>query len=1665
MTGRKILRKTLKVLAWVAGSIIALVLLVLILIQIPAVQNFAKDKAVAYLENKIHTKVVIQRLAIDFPKQIVLEQVYFEDQQKDTLLSGGRIRVDIALLKLLSNKLQVDYLGLEDMYVNVKRLKPDYVFNYDYIAKAFASEDTDTTTSESSAMSFQLGQIELKNIRLRYRDDVTGNDGVFRLGKLETNIKTFDPDKAVYAIPKIEIADITSSLRQYKPLMQPEPEAVVEAESNEPIKINLQLNTIDLRRIKFDYQNDVSALKSNLDLGLLAVDVNAIDLSKLFIDLRKIELAGTTVGVVFGKSQQAVVVKEEVKKETKAQVNNPWKVQVADLLLDSNNLYFDDNNFKKVAKGIDYNHLGITGFTFSTKDLVLTPTEYKGNLQQLAFKEQSGLELTELHTVFFYNEKEAALKNLVLKTPNSAINTTINAAYPSIDSISKNIGLLFVDASIQNTAVAVKDVLLINPALQPQLKGNENAVIKVNGQAKGYVNNIAIPGFTLSGIGQTNVDVAGNIKGLPNADKAYYDIKLNRFNTTRKDILAFVPKNTLPESIALPDVIQTSGFFKGTMNDFNSRLNARTNKGNADIIANMAGKGKSYNVKANLNALDLGYILKQPDTVLGKISMTATAKGSGFDYKTMRADIEANVTSADVKGYTYKGLQIGANLNNGEAVVNSSMDDPNIRYKLEATANVKSTYPTNLTMLLQLDTLNLTGLNLTDSLFTLHTVVNADMASVNPDSLVGTLTLAKTSVVKGSEAFSTDSVKLVAERDAGIQSIALNSEVATLDWKGEFKLTETGDQVMQTIKRYYNLPYTTKDTTFSPQNWLMNILVNTSAPLVLKFMPELKGSDTLGARIAFNSEANDLDVKINGPHIQFGGQSIDNIAVSAETNDAQLDYSIKADRLGTPSVRLYKTSVDGKLANDELFTNILLKDKNDKDRYRISAKIDQPDSNAYRLSLNADSLLLNYDKWQVSNDNYIQYDSTGIIANNFALSHNEQSLSINSQTKTTTSPIDVVFKDFRIKTLTNFADQDSLLVDGLVNGTTVVRDVMTNPVFTSDIAINNLSYKKDTIGNITVKVDNETANAFNANVQVKGNGNDIVLAGKYFTGESRMDMKLDINNIDLATVKNFAAGQLKDASGKLKGNITIAGTTKQPDVNGSVHFENAVIAPTALGAPFKLTDEKIDITSKGVAFNNFTMVDSAGMKAVLNGNITTEDYSSFGFNLSFKADDFTAINSTQKDNPLFYGKLNMDADVKVTGTMDAPSVKAVLRANGNTNFTFVLPSSDPEVVSREGVVNFINRNGNTDSSALRSALDSALQNKQLAGSDFDVTFATDTAALFTLVVDERNGDALQVKGNAQLTGGIDQGGKLTMAGNYELSRGSYQVTLSLLKRKFEIQKGSVLTWKGDPTTADVDITAVYQLNTPTIDLIENQLAGKAAADVTRFKQKIPVQVLLKMSGELLKPQITFDVVLPTSISAQWREVDDKLAQLRLDESEMNKQVFSLLLLGRFTQEDPFESAGGSSNETMVRESVSRILTQQLNQLAGNLVKGVDLNFGLNSGEDYSTGTAQTRTDLTVGVSKSLLNDRLKVSVGSDFLVEGATASNESGSNIAGDVELDYQLTKDGRYRVRAYRVNKFEGVVEGQVVETGLTFAFTLDYDQFRELFNKSKKTKAKNKK
>jgi hypothetical protein len=65
---REYLKKGLKIFQWTIGIIIVLLLLLLVL-QIPYVQNFAKEKAVLYIQDKIKTKVVVAKIDIGFPKK------------------------------------------------------------------------------------------------------------------------------------------------------------------------------------------------------------------------------------------------------------------------------------------------------------------------------------------------------------------------------------------------------------------------------------------------------------------------------------------------------------------------------------------------------------------------------------------------------------------------------------------------------------------------------------------------------------------------------------------------------------------------------------------------------------------------------------------------------------------------------------------------------------------------------------------------------------------------------------------------------------------------------------------------------------------------------------------------------------------------------------------------------------------------------------------------------------------------------------------------------------------------------------------------------------------------------------------------------------------------------------------------------------------------------------------------------------------------------------------------------------------------------------------------------------------------------------------------------------------------------------------------------------
>lgn len=1670
----------LKTLLWLIASVLFLVLLVAILIQVPAVQNFAKNKAVNFLQGKIHTKVRIDHISIGLPKSIVLEGVYFEDQKRDTLIAGNKLEVDISMLKLLHHTVEINEINLDGVTAKVSR-GPDSLFNFDYIMRAFASQQKiePKATDTASAMKFSVGKILLNKINIAYKDDVTGYNVKFLLGHFDTRITTFDLDKMKFTIPKVTLSGFNAKIIQ---TTVPPPKAsppVVPITATHPQGMTLNLGIVDISKINVDY--GAPTMTANVNLGRLLIAMKKIDLNNQVIGIKSIDLDDTKAILTFAQPQtvKKQVVKTIKKLDTLAKPTastKGWAATLDRITFSNDNIKYDNNATKAMPKGLDFGHMNIHDLNADIENLSYNPDTISGKVNSFTFSEKSGLDLKKFHTAFFYGPKNAYLKDLYVETPQTVIQKQLQVSYPSIESLSTNIGALNVNANLDGSRVALKDVLILMPTMSTSIgKISPNEVFRINGHVYGKVSDLHIPSLEIAGLRNTHIKASANMRGLPNVKKAYFDVTINDFNTSRADINTLAAKGMIPASVSIPDKLNLKGTFKGGINNFNTKMNLRSSDGAVDLTANMRnGSNKNnatYSANVRASNLNVGALTKQSQTV-GSVTLSANISGTGLNPKTASLKFNGNVANANVKGYNYHNLKLNGTAHNGSYAAKVFMADPNIHFNLDAKANMNKKYP-SVYATLNVDSIDLQKLHFTTTPMRFHGKIVAKVPTADPNYLNADIQATDLLVVNGTQRIRLDTLSLISTANADSSTLKLKTPMLTAHLAGKYKLPEIGTAMQDLIDKYYNTSMARGKhlVRYSPENFEFDIHI-IKTPLVTQFAPTLKQLQPVLITGNFNSQAGTLVVNGSAPKIVYGTDDISNLKLNINTANNALNYAITVDDVKAgSSLNLLYTSITGNAQNNKLNLSLQVRDATKKERYRI-AGVFSALPNEYQFSFLQNGLLLNYIAWTVAADNSLEFGNKGILAKNFVISNAGQSLGISSTPQTYNAPITVDFKNFRIETLTRLAQQDSLQVGGVINGDAHISNFQKSPIFTTALNINDFNFKGDTVGNVALKVNNQTANAYAANVDISGKGNNVTLSGLYYTQpDSRFDLNLNIASLNMKSIEGFTFGGIRNASGNISGNMKISGTTTAPAVRGDINFNKVGFNVSMLNSYFTMPNESITFNNDGIRFNDFTLIDSTGNKAVITGAVLTKDYTSFAFAMKIHMDNFRVINSTQADNKLYYGKLYMNSDVSITGNMDKPVVDATLTVNDKTDLTIVLPENDPGVEDRKGVVEVINENApKLDSILLARRLDS-LKQSNLKGLDVTATVNISKDAKFTVVVDERNGDLVHIQGEAHLNGGIDPSGKTNLTGTYTVEAGSYNLAYATVKRTFLFRKGSTITWTGDPTSADINLTAVYVANVPPIDLVEQQLGGdNTSTNATQYKQKLPFNVDLNLKNQLLKPDISFDIVLPDSsyeVSPNVvQTVNDRLAQVRQDPNEMNKQVLGVLVLGHFIGDNPLQSEGGSTGiNGAIRNSVSSLLSDQLNKLAGNLIAGVQLSFNLTSGADYSTGVQQNRTDLNVGLSKQFLNDRVTVTVGNNFNLEGQNQPGQKTTDIAGNLSVNYKLTQDGRYIIRAYRKDEFI-VVEGQVVETGVGFSLTYEYNRFKELFaKKSKEDKAMAKK
>ncbi len=719
---------------WIIASIILLVVLIAASLNIPAVQNFVKDKAITFLKKKTKTEVRLESIKITLPKDVVLNNFYIEDLKKDTLLYAEKLSVDINLFKLISNKIEINNITLKNIRANVTRINPDTTFNFSFLVDAFMSEEKkpeeEVNKDTTSTLKFSIDKVNFENIGIVYKDDVAGNDARVYLGEFTAKLKEFDLNNQHYVIKTLSLENTSLKYLQEKPLTQlaAHLEQSIDSAKAEQGKLPLvEIEEFDFSNIKIGFNDKITGMDADVNL-------NKLELNKLFVDLTnsnyrvedarinntKINFnsAANKANLALGElsfskllanldsgkyevgdaklSKSNVLFAMKPVKATKSSpvadtaVTTPLSLKVAKIELAENNIQFD-NIGAKPTKGMDFNHMKISNLTLLAESILYNSKEIKVNVKEGRFKEKSGFQLNKLQGDVVYSDKAIRVNNFIVQTPNTSIQNNTRLDYTSIEDLTKHPERVKIAMSVNNTTIGLKDASYFSDAI-PVAYRNEK--IKIEANANGYMSNLSVPKLQVTGLKNTRIDISGTAKGLPDINKTVLDLNIKKFAITKRDLLVVIPKKSLPTNISLPNVIVANGKFKGSISNFNTSFNINTDMGSAKLLASMKGaKGKeSYTANIALNNFNLGrLIMMQPK--LGRITVKANVSGRGLDMKTASAKVDAQLVSAYYNKYTFRNLLLSGTYNKQELNLKSSMADTNANFSLTAYANMAGKYP------------------------------------------------------------------------------------------------------------------------------------------------------------------------------------------------------------------------------------------------------------------------------------------------------------------------------------------------------------------------------------------------------------------------------------------------------------------------------------------------------------------------------------------------------------------------------------------------------------------------------------------------------------------------------------------------------------------------------------------------------------------------------------------------------------------------------------------------------------------------------------------------------------------------------------------------------------------------------------------------------------
>ncbi len=518
-----------------------------------------------------------------------------------------------------------------------------------------------------------------------------------------------------------------------------------------------------------------------------------------------------------------------------------------------------------------------------------------------------------------------------------------------------------------------------------------------------------------------------------------------------------------------------------------------------------------------------------------------------------------------------------------------------------------------------------------------------------------------------------------------------------------------------------------------------------------------------------------------------------------------------------------------------------------------------------------------------------------------------------------------------------------------------------------------------------------------------------------------------------------------------QGELHLTGRFAAPNLTGAIDVKNGQLTYGYLGTTYTFAD-RISFTNRTIEFRRVRLRDALGNAGTVDGVVYHRGFQDMSLNISAEFRKLQVLNTTRKDNQLYFGTAYATGSASVTGPTDNLVVN--VRATSEAGTRMSLPLDNAAKAEKAGYIKFVNNN-HSDTVITKKAVAVAAADKiDLSGLQLNMNLTVTPDAYMEILLDESTGDIIRGTAAGQLRLNIDTRGDFNMFGQVEIVRGAYNFTLQgLINKEFQVRPGGLISWNGDPLAGEMSVTAAYTQRTSLAPVLESAAGGGAV---------VPVTAVMTLTGPLLLPVIRLGLEFNDAPGTLQGDLANFTASLRNDEQELNRQVFSLLV---FKQLSPRGSFGNtisfkSGENNTVSNSLGQILSTQLGLLTSQIDQNLEIDFNING------LSAEELQALQVRLSYSFLNGRLRVTREGGFTnsanfgggpapLPGTAGARQA--NLLGDLSLEYFLRPDGKFRARLrYETTPRDLYVEGvNQTRAGLSLLHTEQFDTFRELFRR----------